>query len=160
MIKLNIQGWEIEVDLEKTIEYYDMIDKERLLSCCLYCKNYFYGIRKSSKILNDLFLKLGIVPEKAAHVSKLARIEKNRYLYEAEYLLTGEIITKPNDTDIISDNGNVTINLTVLSDSISFHFRDTPITFGEIDLCQRPILSFQLVCEIAWFLDELPNQIN
>ena len=150
---VNIKGWEIEVDLEKTLEYYNQLEDNDLLTCCLYCKNYYYGIGKSSEILTDLFNNLGVTPKKTAHLSELTKLDNGKHLYDADYLLCGNILVKP----LERENETNVSKMTELIDGGSFHFSNIRPSCVRADICPQPLLTLQLVCEAPWVLSELPD---
>ena len=157
MKKVNIKGWQIEIDTKKTLEFYNNVDKDDILSCCIYCKNYYYGIRKTSKILIDFFNDLGIVPEKVAHLSELMKLDNGKHLYDVDYLLCGNILTQPIEVENVRENGALGTKMIELTDSISFNFTDKRPSSVSPHICPQPLLTLQLICEVPWVLDEFPD---
>jgi hypothetical protein len=155
MRKISIKGWEIEIDLEKTHQYYSKLNEDDLLTCCVYCRNYYYGIGKSSDTLIDFFNILGIVPEKTVHLSELTKLDNGKHLYDADYLLCGNILVKPIEVESISENGTLVIKPIELTDGISFHFSSKRPSYINSDICPQPLLILQIVCEVPWVIDEL-----
>lgn len=157
MKTINIKGWQVEVDLEKTLEYYNKLNENDLLTCCLYCENYYYGIGRSSEILIDFFNKLGVVPKKTAYLSELTKLDNGKHLYDADYLLCGNILIKPIDNENVSENGTIVYKMVELIDGVSFRFSDIRPPYVRPDICPQPLLSLRLVCEVPWVLNEFSD---
>ncbi|UOE93327.1 hypothetical protein [Alkalihalobacillus sp. LMS39] len=95
MKQTKVGPWTIEVDVDKTKEYYD---KYHLITedCdCDYCANYVLACERFPSKIKDLFNSLGIDPRKEGEVSEYMLNKDGTHLYCAFYHIVGRIIDGP-----------------------------------------------------------------
>jgi hypothetical protein len=154
MKRYYIDNLEIEIDTDKTAEYYKNVNIDSLLTCCSYCKNYYYGIRKVGISLLKFFNEFCIIPEMAANVSELQRINEKVHLYNPTYLVIGRILRSP-DEDYVSNEGNYeTINLQELVGEVDISFKEELCLPPGVKLCSDPLLQIDIFCEVPWVIEE------
>ncbi|MFV8830382.1 hypothetical protein [Alkalihalobacterium sp. APHAB7] len=95
MKQTKIGPWTIEVDVDKTKEFYD---KYHLITedCdCDYCANYVLACDRFPSEMKDLFQSLGIDPRKEGEISEYMENQDSTHLYSAFYHMVGRIIEGP-----------------------------------------------------------------
>lgn len=154
MESIIFNGWRIEIDKEKTKNYYSQLYRDELCECCSDCRNYYYGIRHLPKAFIDFLDSLFIVPETPMYAYKIDKVDDNKFLYDVVYLISGNILEIPNNAENISESGEKVFNTSTLIDGVEFYFTK------ELDVNLRNILDYksyfqlQLFCEIPWVIDE------
>lgn len=86
---IKIANWLIEVNVEKTQEFYN---KDLDLCNCLYCNNFVAACKHFNASVLDLFRKLGINPAKPAHLSEFPINEDGNRKYLGQYHLVGRVV--------------------------------------------------------------------
>jgi hypothetical protein len=122
--------------------------------CCLYCENFYNAILKSSPVLIEFLEILRIIPTETANVSELTRLDNGNHLYEASYLLTGNIITKPIGVEVTTEDGCLHVYPKQLPDGTQFHFTHN-INVSITNVCQKPVIQLDIICEIPWVLQKM-----
>jgi hypothetical protein len=154
MKRYYIDNMEIEIDTDKTAEYYKNLSKDHLLRCCSYCKNYYYGIRKGEISLLKFFNELCIIPERAANVSELHRINEKFHLYNPTYLVIGRILRSHNEDYVGNEGHYETIKLQELVGEIDVHFKEELCLPPGVKLCSDPVLQIDIFCEVPWVIED------
>lgn len=111
--QIKIAKWLLEVDIEKTREFYR---KDIEMCTCLNCRNYV----KATQTLNasmSIFNSLGIDPAKPGQLSDFPAIEEGMHEYIGSYRIFGKVI----DGELCS-NENWNDNNTVQIENFTFGF--------------------------------------
>lgn len=145
MKRLRIGSWTIEVDVDKTKEFYDNYHSIIEDCTCEFCANYVLACDKFPSAWIDLFESLGIDPRKEGEVSHYIKNEDGTNFYGAFYHIVGNIIEGP-----LIEKGN--------ESSLSFiKYNGLKIGFNE-DLSlvptafPKPIIQFEVQLNVPWIL--------
>lgn len=141
---VNIQDWILEIDAEKTKEFYDKIKVEDGCNCS-YCRNYIMACETFPKEVMDFFTMLGIDPRKEGEFIEWG-IDNIGHLYTGFYHLVGKIINKPNKAKDFDDLKAIEI------DNFKFYFTD------DLDLVPKnfpkPVIQLNFEVTLPWLLDD------
>lgn len=136
MRQMKIGSWIIEVDVNKTKEFYDNYHVITEDCNCDYCANYFLACEQFPPKMKELFRSLGIDPRKEGEVTEYIKNKDGTHLYSAFYHLVGRIIEGGNDF--------------VYGDGVEISFTE------ELDLVPvgfpKPTIQFEIQMEISWVL--------
>lgn len=146
MIKM--ANWLIEVNADKTREYYN----NNLKVCsCLYCNNFVEASKFFKTSVLDVFRKLAINPEKPAHLSEFPTEEDRIRTYMGNYHLVGEVLGGELCT-FSNFNETNTIKIENFTFGFSGDLEFVPEDFSS------PIVQLNFVAEIPWVLDKIPDE--
>ncbi|MBN8236100.1 hypothetical protein JF544_12620 [Halobacillus kuroshimensis] len=97
MQSVSFEGYELEVDYDKTINYYKNLPfiGEKEHCDCSYCKNYVLTTNTFPMIVKDLLQEIGVNPKKGAEVSHFYEEENGKHMYVADYRLYGKLLKSP-----------------------------------------------------------------
>lgn len=142
--KFEVHTWVIDVDVDETNKQYS---NNWGLCHCLDCLN-FYEFMNSLSDLESKFLKrLGIIPSKCVHLSKLVINETGLHIYSGCYHIIGKIIEGiPVNSCSWNDENVGKIGCFTFVFSNDLHFVPGGFT--------RPILQIDFEIEIPWVLKE------
>ncbi|UPM55475.1 hypothetical protein [Gottfriedia acidiceleris] len=145
--KIRIGKWLIEVDMDRTREFYN---KDIEVCNCLYCKNYLDATKFFKPTVIDLFKKLGINPVKPAHLSQFPIEIKSRHLYLGNYYFVGRVLEGE-----LCSNSNFNKMNTIGIENFIFVFSE------ELDFLPEgfldPVLQISFEVNIPWILKENPE---
>lgn len=147
MFERRINDWIIEVDLQKTLEYY----KEHNIDddCrCNVCKNYRVNCEYMSRELIDFFHQVGVDPRKEGEFMDFGISDKGNMHYMGFYHIVGSIKAGPTK---ISDKWNITNLIKIDNFELGFSSEDIaclPSDFPE------PIIQLEFSCFIPWRIEE------
>ncbi|AVK51373.1 hypothetical protein AXY43_03935 [Clostridium sp. MF28] len=154
MKSIIFEGWKIEIDKEKTKNYYSQLYRDGLRECCSDCRNYYYGIRHLPKVFIDFLESLFIVPETPICAYKLDKVADNIFLYDVNYLISGNILEKPDNAENASENGKKVFKTSTLTDEVEFYFTKELYPSLRNLSGYESYFELQLFCEIPWVIDE------
>lgn len=157
MKRIEILDWIIEIDYEKTKEYYQRLGEEEHTECCLYCKNFDVAIRKVNHKLLKLLEELGISPEEPVEKYELHRMDSGNHQYGIIYLLVGRIIKEPDGLKKVNEKGHLEYRGTDITEDAYFIFGEEICVPGGVMLPPQPVLQLDVFCELPWELEEKPN---
>jgi hypothetical protein len=147
--QIRIANWLLEVDVEKTREFYN---KGTEVCKCLYCNNFIEACKQLDTAVASIFISLGIDPAMPGHLSDYQTIEDGIREYMGNYhlvgtVLEGEVCTPSNwkDTNTVQIK-NFTIGF---SKELDFVPKGFP----------SPVLQLEFVATISWVLEEQPDDI-
>ncbi|MFJ5768741.1 hypothetical protein [Psychrobacillus sp. NPDC093180] len=89
MQQIRIGKWLLEVDIDRTREFYN---KDIEVCNCLYCKNYVETSKYLKASISDIFNNLGIHPAKPAHLLEFPTEKEGTRLYLGDYHLVGRVL--------------------------------------------------------------------
>ncbi|MGG0176460.1 hypothetical protein [Gottfriedia acidiceleris] len=145
--QIRIGNWLIEVDIDRTREFYN---KEMEVCKCLYCKNYLGATEYFKPTVNDIFEKLGINSVKPAHLSEFPTEITMRRLYIGNYYFVGRVV----EGELCSNTHFNKMN-TIEIENFIFGFSEE-LEFLPEDL-PDPVLQISFEAEIPWILKEDPE---
>ncbi|WP_017212434.1 hypothetical protein [Clostridium beijerinckii] len=154
MKSIIFEDWKIEIDKEKTKNYYSQLDRDGLRECCSDCRNYYYGIRHLPKVFIDFLESLFIVPETPICAYKLDKIADNIFLYDVNYLISGNILEKPDNAETVSENGKKAFNTSTLTNGVEFYFTKELYQSLRNLPDYESYFQLELFCEIPWVIEE------
>lgn len=140
-MKLEIEGWILDIDVQRTKKTYASIRESGCLACgCNYCLNYLKNLPESFPInIRKFFESAGMDISKDAEVYEQGEVTPTRNLYEGEYYLWGSIISVPE-------------NKPSRIDKVEFEFiKPTPL--GQEELKGAGALCFSFNTELEWILN-------
>jgi len=142
-----IEKWLIEVDIDKTREFY----KKDIEVCnCLYCKNYLGATKFFKPTVIDVFKKFGINRVKPAHLSQFPTEINSRHLYLGNYYFVGSVVEGE-----LCSNSNFNKMNTIEIENFIFGFSE------ELDFMPEylpdPVLQISFEVNIPWILKEDPE---
>ncbi|MBD8069584.1 hypothetical protein [Bacillus sp. PS06] len=146
MKQFQLLNWVVEVDVEKTREFY----RNEMEQCdCLYCENYRIACKSIDSSINDVFTSLGIQPAMPSHLSEFGDTE-GLHLYIGHYHIVGHLIEGRYCTDSETDEMNVATigNFTI--------WLEKELTFVHDEL-PRPVLQLAFEVGLPWVLSEKPE---
>ena len=149
---VKIANWLLEVDTEKTREFYR--NDQGADECnCLYCHNFVEAIKSLDTNVLQLFQRLGIRLEKPAHLSDIPISDDKmiRY-YVGNYHLVGRVLEGEVSTLSTWDETN-TLQINNFRMGFSEQFE-----FGPKNL-SAPILQLDFETDLPWVLEEEPEDI-
>lgn len=140
MKRISLMKWLLEVDLNKTREFYS---KDIELCDCLFCENYMTACMYSDPSVIGLFNVLGINPAKPSHLSEFGEMEDGLRLYIGSYHIVGKLIEGEYSEDSDWNDTNTA--------------RIKNVTFG----FKKELLFYMTSCydlaRIPWVLNEKPK---
>ncbi|MGE8037646.1 hypothetical protein [Lysinibacillus sp. NPDC093692] len=150
MKQITIGSWTIEVDVNKTKEFYR---KHHLITegCdCDFCANFVLACDKFPPAIKELFNLLGIDPRKEGEVSEYMENKDGTHLYGAFYHIVGRIIEGPKlwmPTEEGSEVSSPTFEKYYgvelgFCEGLSLFFEGLPI----------PTIQFEIQMNIPWLL--------
>jgi len=95
---INFEEYQMEIDYEKTLLYYDsfsLIGEDDYCKC-IYCENYKLSTTCFPKSVIKLLSDLGVDPNKAMKISHFYEAKNGKHMYIADYKVFGKILKKPN----------------------------------------------------------------
>jgi hypothetical protein len=149
MEQLQIDGWVLNFDAERTRSAYANADRGTQRCSCSYCRN-FFAVRDShySQALEVLLKKLGVAHHKEAEIYELGAASSNgSRLYGGWYHFVGEVVADPGISAKVGQPGETKWNLSFRSgNNLAFE------SFNGLCLVE---LTFTV--ELPWVLDEAPG---
>ncbi|WBL16613.1 hypothetical protein [Sutcliffiella sp. NC1] len=94
MIKLEFNGWKIEVDIAQTKSFYEKYHLITEDCSCHYCANYLLACDTFSLNIMGLFQSLGIDPKKEGEVFQHFQQEDGLHFYGGFYHIVGNILER------------------------------------------------------------------
>jgi hypothetical protein len=145
MKRIQISNWIIDVDVEKTKEYYNRITVEKGCNC-IYCRNYIKCCETFPKEVLEFYKMLGIDPKKEGEFMEFG-IEDDKHLYMCFYHFVGRIVKRASDKIRTWDDLNI------------IEVNDTEFTFtNNLDLVPeefpKPVLQLEFAVKLPWLLEE------
>jgi hypothetical protein len=142
-----LMKWVLEVDLNKTKEFYS---KDIELCHCLYCENYMEACKHIDPSIMEVFTVSGINPSKPSHLSEFGEMEDGLRLYIGSYHIVGKLVEGEYCTDSEWNDTNTT-----KIENFTFGFKKE-LMFVHDELL-RPILQLDFEARIPWALNEKPE---
>lgn len=147
--QIRIANWLLEVDVEKTREFFN----EGTEVCnCLYCNNFVEACKQLDTSVASIFNRIGINPAIPGHLSDYPTMDDGIRKYIGNYhivgrLLEGELCSTSNwnDTNTVQIK-NFTLRL---SKDLEFVPKGFP----------NPVLQLEFDANIPWVLDEKPDDM-
>ena len=147
MQQLRIGKWLLEVDIDRTREFYN----KDIVNCnCLYCKNYIEASDHLKTSVSDIFIKFGIHPAKPSHLSEFPTEDAATLLYIGEYHFVGRVLEGE-----LCTSSNFKETNTIEIENFVFGFSED-LVFVPEDF-PTPILQLSISANIPWILIENPN---
>jgi len=147
MKQIRLLKWLLEVDINKTKEFYS---KDRHLCDCIYCGNYVEVSKTISSPLLEIFETLGIDPTKPSHVDEFGEMDGGLRLYIGHYHVVGKIIEGEYCTDSDWNETN-----TAELENYRFGFQKD-LLFVPDDI-PTPVLQLEFETRLPWLLGEEPE---
>jgi hypothetical protein len=142
--------WEIEVDVDRTKEFYD---KYHLITedCeCIYCANYVLACDNFPQDIKGLFGSLGIDPRKEGEISQYTENNDGTHLYGAFYHIVGRIIRGPELWVPTQKGSEVSSpNFAELKNIGAGFTQDLSLVPEEFPL---PAIQFEIEIDVPWLL--------
>lgn len=93
MEQLNIEGYNVRVDVQRTKELYEPLPlvSEEAHCGCMDCCYYVEAVTRTSSAILEFFQQFGVDPRKEASVWKAAEFDDGAYLYIVDYRFVGKI---------------------------------------------------------------------
>lgn len=142
--KIKIGIWSLEVDIEKTSDFYRQYHDK----CdCSFCNNYAEACKDLDKEVKKFFHTLGIDAAKPWNLSDFVTENKGVFEYIGSYYLTGRMLVG----ELVSTSN--------WQESNTFNIKNFTFAFSE-DLefvpegLDNPILQLDAVSFMPWVLDE------
>lgn len=155
MKQITIGDWKLEVDVEKTKDFYQSYHQITEGCECLYCKNFVNAIEIMPKPVLDFFQSLGIDPTKEGEVSEYYEKEEGMHLYGGFFHIVGELISGPDCWVATSEEvSHLATNKMIEINDFKFGF-----THGISSLPEgfpKPTLQLEFEGIIPWVLKERP----
>jgi hypothetical protein len=145
MRRIRLSNWIIDIDTEKTKEYYDRLTVEEGCTCA-YCRNYIKACEAFSKEVLDFYKMLRIDPRKEGEFMEF-ETDTDKQLYMGFYHLVGKIVKRPSNKTEKWDDLNI-----IKVDNVKFTFTD------ELDLVPedfpKPVIQLEFEVMLPWLLEE------
>ncbi|WP_426445364.1 hypothetical protein ACP26L_18860 [Paenibacillus sp. S-38] len=153
MKQFTIAGWIIEVDVDKTSEYYASERTHAEACSCIYCRNYVMAFETIPKSVLIFLNSLGIDPIKqVGEIFESCRNENGSHLYHGWYHVVGRII-QGIDCMVPPTNWRE-IDLYIV-DGIKFGFTNKLELVAEN--FPEPTIQLEFEANIPWVLNEPPE---
>ncbi|AIQ16791.1 MULTISPECIES: hypothetical protein [unclassified Paenibacillus] len=153
MKQMKIGDWNLEVDVEKTKDFYQAYHQITERCDCIFCKNFVSAIELIPKPVLDFFRSLGIDPTKEGEVSEYCEIKDGMHLYGGFFHIVGELISGPDcwietseEVSHLATNNMIEIN--------GFKFGFTNGVSSLPDGFPNPTLQLEFEGIIPWTLKE------
>jgi len=148
---VKIANWLLEVDPERTKEFYKNSKAEEVCDC-LYCLNFVEASKSLDPAVLQLFQQLGLEPEMPAHLADIPISEDKmiRY-YTGNYHFVGRVLE--GEVSKLSDwNEMNTMQVNNFKIGISRKIKFGPENFPQ------PILQLDFETDLPWVLEEEPEE--
>lgn len=147
MDQINIMKWMLEVDLNKTKEFYS---KDIEMCNCLYCKNFAEACKHIDPSIMKVFSALEINPAKPSHLSEFGELEDGLRFYIGSYHIMGKLVEGEYSTDSNWNDSNTT-----RIENFTFGFKEEALFVH--DELQQPVLQLDFEARVPWKLTENPD---
>jgi hypothetical protein len=138
-----IANWLLEVDVEKTREFYN---KGTEMCNCLYCNNFVEACKHWDASVASIFNSTGINPAMPGHLSVYSTMEDGKHDYIGNYHLVGTVLEGE-----LCTTSNWKDTNTVQIKNFTFGFST------ELDFVPKgfptPVLQLEFVANIPWVLE-------
>lgn len=151
--ELKLGNWIIQVDIEKTREFYKAFYEITEGCDCIYCKNYVKACDNYSDDVKQLFNELGIIPTKEAEVYQIYEIKPGKHLYGGFYHIVGRILEGKDCWQFVLDSTR-SQELVNLTDDFKYGFSNDNALVDET--FPKPIIQLEFEAIIPWVLEENP----
>lgn len=151
--ELRFSNWIVQVDIERTREFYEKFYEITEGCECIHCKNYVEACDSYCDEVKQFFNELGIIPTKEAEVYQLYEIERGKHLYGGFYHLVGRILEGKDCWQPVFENTR-TQDLVNLTDDFKYGFSNDNALVDEI--FPKPIIQLEFEAIIPWVLDKNP----
>ncbi|WP_080848366.1 hypothetical protein [Cytobacillus gottheilii] len=148
MRRIEFLHWVLEIDVDKTKEFYK---QEQEICICLDCENFRNACKYLNSSVMELFLQLGIDPLKPSHLSEFEAVENGKRLYIGNYHLTGKVLKGPFCT---SSTWNAENTATLGDTTIGFEMDLLDIP----DHLSSPVLQIGFEVKLPWVLKDISEQ--
>lgn len=146
MKRIQLSNWIIDIDAEKTKEYYDGIRVEDGCDCA-YCRNYIKGCETFSEKVLEFYRMLGIDPRKEGEFMEFEATADDEHLYMGFYHLVGEIVKEPSDKREKWDDLNI---IKIYNMKFTFN-KDLDLVPEDFP---KPVIQLEFEVMLPWLLDE------
>lgn len=150
MKQIRLMNWLLEVDVNKTKEFYC---KNIELCNCLYCENYMEACKHIDSSVMKVFTTLGINPSKPSHLSEFGEMKDGLRLYIGNYHIVGKLVEGEYCTDADWNDTN-----TARIENFTLGF-GKELMFVHDELL-RPALQLEFEARIPWVLDEREEETS
>ena len=147
MEQISLMNWLLEVDVEKTKDFYS---KDIELCDCLYCQNYMEACNHIDNSVMEIFATFGINSSKPSHLSFFDEMEDGMRLYHMNYHIVGKLVEGAYCTDSEWNKSN-----TAEIENFTFGF-NKDLIFVHDDF-PNPVLQLEIEARIPWVLSEKPE---
>lgn len=144
----------MDVDVERTKEFYNILGKTVLEDCgCVNCRNYYEAILKTSDKVKCFFTSLGIDPQKSPEATWWYTDENGVAHYSLTFHIVGTIINAVDIYRPVEDNAFQQILENFYEIDKDFKVGFTP----EIVLLEqnfpKPCIQLEIDAHLPWVLD-------
>jgi hypothetical protein len=149
--QIEILHWILEIDFERTCNFYNSCHLITDDCKCMDCLNYVGACALVPEKILHLYVSLGIDPTKEGEVYNMVKNDDGTCLYGGFYHITGRIIKGPDCTVISEENSSVrTFNLLPLVEGykIGFTQRLSLVPEG----FPLPVIQMEFMFNIPWVL--------
>ena len=143
-MKVDIGHFKLEVDVDRTREFYKTWHPITQDCDCASCKNYIKAIEVIPENVKHFFEKLGIDMYKEAEVMIPLKVEDGKLMYSVFYHLVGKIMSCENPKNSVE-----------ISDGFSVWFSNGCDLIPE--QFPKPVVQMFLYAKLPWLLDEECN---
>lgn len=144
MKKIEFLQWVLEIDSDKTKEFYK---KEQDVCTCLDCENLRASCTFWDSSVMELFLMLGIDPAKPSHLSEFGEVDDGKRLYIGNFHVIGIIVEGRVCTSSIWNKDN-TLTIGDITIAIEEDLTGVPDGFPS------PVLQIGFEMRLPWVLEE------
>ncbi|MGE7771401.1 hypothetical protein ACQKMK_12775 [Viridibacillus arvi] len=150
MQQIRIGKWLLEVDIDRTREFYN---KDIEICNCLYCKNYVEASGYLKTSVSDVFNNFGIHPAKPAQLSEFPTEEAGTRLYVGDYHLVGRVL----EGELCTSSNFKEMN-TIEIENFVFGFSDDSEDLEFVpEGFPAPVLQINFSANIPWILKVNPD---
>lgn len=154
MRQIKIMNWILEVDVERTREFYQGYHQITHGCDCLFCKNFVAAVEQLPHEVLEFFHSLGIDPTKEGEVSEFCENADGTHLYSCFYHIVGQLISGPDCwTKTDEEISHLTGNFLEIS---GFTFGFTYCISLLPDDFPRPAVQLEVQGNVPWVLEMNP----
>lgn len=159
--RIEVGGWLLEVDKERTAATYRDLSLISEECPCSYCLNYVSAYPHFPPAIKDFFEQFGIDPRKEGEVYQLYQYQDGSepmYVYAGFYHFVGCILQNPSDSNFMTEESNTSgLNFTVFGDfEVNFNTRNELVPKG----FPEPVVQMEFQdLSLPWLFDLPANEL-
>ncbi|MFJ7826640.1 hypothetical protein [Psychrobacillus sp. NPDC096623] len=151
MDQIKVGSWDIEIDVNRTKEFYKNYHLITEGCSCDFCANYVLACDIFSQDIMNIFNLLGIDPRKEGEVSEYMENEDGTHLYGGFYHVVGRIIKGPNLWVPTKKGSEVSSPTFINYKGIEIGFSNDLVLVPE-DF-PTPVIQFEFQMNVPWLLN-------